>query len=222
MVKEYSQAPSATDTPTETSSEGMVLLRHDEAIRQKEDFQPEAHWSNQITQPLHARWPVQPAPFGQRSNGMGEQLLRPVLTGAGWGGLLAILALSLLLLVAVNNGFLFGSTSASPESVPRPASVQPATPQPTHGHTKPRPGKSHPPKRHAAPKGPIAAPTGAPTVTTPAALSPTAPTAPPTPEPTIAPTAVPTAAPASQPTAAPAPQPTAIPASEPTPQPTTP
>lgn len=211
MDEEYSPAVPAAHRTSHT-----VWLQQDTTARQAQNHPLESHWSQQITQPLISPplWPIQP-PAARRT----AIITRTASHTLGLGAVVAFLALSLLLLVALNSRLLYGRSSVESEVLARPMSVQPS---PTHPpRVRPTPARSVSGQPAGSRSGankpiPTAVPTSPPTATaqpTPMATPSPMPTA--TPSPTLTPTPQPT--PISTPTSTPAPEPT--PTTQPTPAP---
>jgi hypothetical protein len=128
-VGEQSRWPAASVEKTPRQS----VWQHDDAtIRGLGENPPASHWSLEITQPFGPRWP---APMRRRlarrqtAIAPGHQG-RALGMGAGFGVLLTVAVLGLLLLLASANGWLAGSAPAAPDSSqwPIPAQTTPQTP----------------------------------------------------------------------------------------------
>lgn len=112
-----------------------VWLRDDPAIQRLGDNPPESHWSRRNTQPLGPRWPTQVRQrlAAQRAAVLAHRQSHALGMGAGVGALLTLLVLCLVLVLAINNGWLSGSSAASPDSSqqwPIPVQPTPRTPIP--------------------------------------------------------------------------------------------
>lgn len=108
-----------------------TVWQHDEAVHRWGSAPPGSHWSQQTTQPLMPRWPaMRRRQAAQRAAVAGGET-RALRMGAGCGVLATLAALSLLLLLAIANGWLPGglpSTSSDATQWPIPASTAPGTP----------------------------------------------------------------------------------------------
>lgn len=200
--------------PAAHSTSHTVWLQQDTTIRQTQNHPLESHWSQQITQPLISPplWPILP-PVARRT----AIIARPVSRTLGLGVVAALLALSLLLLVALNSRVLYGRSSVESEVLARPMSVQPS---PTHP-PRVRPTPAHPVggqpagSHSGANKSiPTAVPTSPPTATAQPTLVAT-----PSPMPTATPSPTLTPTPQPAPTSTPAPTPTMQPTPAPSPSP---
>ncbi len=106
-----------------------VWQHDDEAMRRLGDSPSALHWSQQNTQPFIPRWPMKTRKqlAARRDAVIARRESRALGIGAGLGALLALVALSLALLLAIANGWLPGGSPAITDPGQGPIPVQSAS-----------------------------------------------------------------------------------------------